>query len=569
MKFLILFFIPYFLYATSLHDAIKHRDLKAFNKAISSGININALQAGETALSLAILGQNREMVKKLLEASAKTYIGHPTAIHLALQSDNIEIIKLVLKSGARLPKGLGVSGKGLIYDLLLKRYYKSTDFVIRQGLKFKKRGSLHPFSLALSYAPLFLVKTFIEHGSSLNYKDPLLDRPLDIALRLERHDVVALLLDKKVSIKSRHFLETAVSHKDIQSLKLLFASGCKIDRKTKKLLLVAAKLGDLEVLKELLKAGASLDYQTSRGETALSYALRFKHKNIVQWLLDQDLKVNRHGKAIFYAIDRGDKDLVQLLVSKGIGLKRAFKNGLTPLLYANKAKQFELANYFISLDLDLEAKDRQGETALFQSIRYFQNDMQDLLLSKGVNADIKNKAGLTLLELCIETANFTTFKKLLALGVKVKKKALIRSVKRGLERFYVLLNERFDTKSIRDTKANTLLHIAARFDRMQIIKRLVLEGFDLEAINHRGETALHVAAKEGFQRSSSILLSFDADIKAIDMRDYQAKNLALKYNHVKLSKWLDNYQIKLEERMPKADDNATKEDDNATTVSEI
>ena len=61
-----------------------------------------------------------------------------------------------------------------------------------------------------------------------------------------------------------------------------------------------------------------------------------------------------------------------------------------------------------------------------------------------------------------------------------------------------------------------MLHIAAENNRIGILKRLILDGLDPKVTNERGETALHLAAKEGYKSASALLLSFDANISALD-----------------------------------------------------
>ncbi len=573
MKFWILFFIPYLAHALSIHDAVHRLDNDALSIALASCKDVDELRQGKTALILAVQTGDQAMVSKLLDASANPNIGSPSPLVLALEADQAEIAALLLDHGADLPKGLGISDEGLIYDLLLKRRYKSVELLVDRRVAFRKEGKMNPFSLALSFAPISLIQAFIDNDADINYRDPYLDRPLEIALRLGRSDVVSLLIDSSVDIEDSHFLEIAVSHEDLLSLKKLVKAGCLIDRKRQNLLMLAVKYGSVEMLHELARAGASLNYATKDSKTALTEAIKHKQDAIFSWLMEHELDPAIHHQAIFYAIKGGNLAFVQQLVAKGIGLQSLHSSGLTPLLYANHNKQFEIAHYLIEQDIDLEGMDAMGETALFQSIRFFQDTMMQLLLAKQVDIAKENRKGLSAIDLSIAVGNFSAFKKLLARNVTVSKEALILSVQKGLERFYVMLQEKFDIKQVVDDKANTLLHTAAAYDRTSLLKRLILQGLDLEAINHRGETALHVAAKEGFKRSCSLLLSFDADIKAVDMKELQPRHLALKYNHVKLSKWLENYQIKLEEKAlmehnQTLDANATKEN-NATVVSKI
>ena len=540
-------------------------DKKALEKAINSNSNINKFYNGKTALMLAVKSGQIEVVKRLLKASADVNVGRPIVI--ALLEDNSEMIKLLSKHKARFPKNLGTSSHGLIYDLLLKRHYNSVRHLLDYGIKFQKKGKLNAFSIALSFAPLSLVEAFIKNGADLNYKDPYLDRPLDIALRLKRYDLVKLLLKHGVNVKDSHFLEIAVAHNDLISLKLLVDAGSKIDRKTKNLLILAIRLGNLPLFKELIRAGASLNYRDKNNETVLTQAIKYKNREIIDWLLQADLDPRIHKNAIFYAISHGDMDTLKAVTDKEIGLQAKFEGRLSPILYANEMKKFEMVKFLLSLDVDIEAKDRLGENALFKSIRFFQYDVLETLIENLSDIDIKNKSGVSALNLTLLTANFEAFKKLLKAGAEVDQNTILISVKKGLERFFLRIKDRFFLPSIKDEKANSLLHVAAENNRMGILKRLLLDGLDPQVSNERGETALHLAAKEGYESSCALLLSFDSNITALDERGHKAMNLALKNNHVKLAKWLENYQVKQEERIRIKEELLLQKDNNESNVS--
>lgn len=573
MKFLVLFFfLAYFSYASKLHEAVLKMDSTLLSQVLKTTSDVNRFSEGKTALMLAVEHEKLKIVEELLKASANVNIGRPSPLRIAFSKDNSTIVKLLLQHKAKLPKSLGISNKGLIYDLLLQRRYHSVSLLLKKGYRFKQNEKLNAFSLALSYAPLTVVKQFIDHGVDLNYKDPYLDRPVDIALRLKRHDVLNELINKGADVSDGYFLEIAVANQDLHSLKTLVKAECKIDKKRQNLLLLSVKLGNVTLLKELLRAGASLDYVTSDKSTALTEAIKYEDRVIIDWILHSDIDSKTHEYAIFYAIFHDDMTTLHALADKDIGLEAYSKRYLTPLLYAYKLKKFNIAEALLAYDIDVEAKDQQGENALFKSIRFFQDTVLRKLITKAKDIDMKNRSSVSALDLSLLTANYNAFKLLLKAEAKIDAKPLIMSVTKGLERFFIKLRDNFYLPSIRDAKNNSLLHIAAANNRINILKRLVLSSFNLDMRNDRGETALHIAAKKGYKESCSILLSFDANITARDLRNSSARNIAMKYNHPKLSKWLENYQIKKEELLrikQEAElfkDNNVSKDNNESTV---
>jgi len=569
LKWLLLLLFSSYVYAGNLHEAVIRVDEKALVKAIRSTSNIDSLYHGKSALMMAVESGNINIVKLLLNASANVNFGKPTPLKIAFLADDAAIASLLMDHHAKVPSFNDIPRKTLIYNLLLKRKYHSVDLLLKKGFTFNQKLPFNAFSLALSFAPISLIETFIKHGADVNSRDIYLDRPLDIALRLKRHDVVKLLIKNRAKVNDGYFLEIAAAHKDIKSLKILINAGCKIDKKRKKLLTLAVRFGDVTLLKELKRAGAKLDYRNRKKETVLTEAVKYNNKEIIKWLLESDLDEEIHYKAIFYAIKYSDLDVLKGISEKEIGLTAKSHSGLSPLLYAYSLKKFDMAKYLLSHDIDLQAKDRFGENALFKSIRYFQDDVLSMLVDKVDDINMRNRSGQSALDLALLTANFEAFKILLKTDTTISEETVILSVKKGLERFFVKLKGRFKLESILDEKENNLLHMAALNDRIGILKRLILSGFNLQLTNQRGETALHLAAKKGYKRSSSLLLSFGADIKTLDLRDYNAKNLALKNNHVKLAKWLEDYQVKKEELLQLKLEKELQKDNNESNVSTI
>lgn len=570
MKYILIFFLYTAFVWASLHDAVKSGNTTLLSKSLENTPKLNKLESSYTALGLAVKLGHKDMVMQLLKAGANIHLGKISPLKEALLSDDSEIAALLVKAGAVIPDDLGLSGKGLVYDLLLKRLYKSTDFLIKQGQKFPKKEKINAFSLALSFAPISLIKTFINKGLDLDYEDPYLGKPIEIALRLQRHDVLKLLIKNEVEVNDSDFLEISVSHNDIESIKLLVKAGCRIDSSHQNLLMLAVKYGNLKIIRELSRAGADFNFEQN-GQTALTESLKYNTLEITQWLLGLQLDTRAHEQAIFIATSQGDLATVALLAEKEVGLESLNKQGMTPLLYAYKTKQFEIAKYLLGFDVDIKAKDYLGENVLFKSIRFFQDEMLETLLQKGMNVQAKNRADDTALNFTIIQGNYKAFVRLLKAGARPDVRSITLSVSKGYERFYIHLKHRFPLAIIKDDNGNTLLHTAAKEDRKNLLKRLLLDGIDSSLANNRGETALHIAAKEGLKASCSLLLSFDSNISALDARDNKAMNIAFKYNHPKLGKWLQNYESKTEDNRIESlkrlqDSNATLTDINASST---
>lgn len=70
----------------------------------------------------------------------------------------------------------------------------------------------------------------------------------------------------------------------------------------------------------------------------------------------------------------------------------------------------------------------------------------------------------------------------------------------------------------RDSKGNTLLHKAVKGGSLDVAKRLVVLGVDVNCVNEKGETALHMAAKLVHASMCSMLLNMGALINKPDYK---------------------------------------------------
>lgn len=572
---LYLFFTPFLLWGSLIHEAVEQGDIDRIQSAVAKGEDINAVKGGTTPLALAVMMQKEKLITQLVELGADIEKGNPSALDVALMQEDISTINYFLDRGIKIDQQSSINGKSRIFELLLKRRYHSVKLLLEREQYFEVKGRLTPFVLALSFAPPSVIKAFIDRGVSIEQKDPYLGKPLEIVLRLGRTDLIKLLLDKGAELEG-HYLQIALQHRNTEALALLVDAGARI--KNNELIFEAIQKDSIEMVKLLFKAGGDINRVKDSHETVLSYALQHNRHQIFEWLMRLEIDPDKHERALYYAILNGNVEASKMLLEKEIGLEAVNFEGLTPLLWALKQKEFEIARMLLDHDVDIKAKDGLGETALFKAIRFHEQGILETLLERGAKTEIVNKSEMSPMELTVATANFKAFNTLLSHGVMTSQKSIMLSVKRGLERFFYKLKDRFALKSIVDEKENSLLHIAAEYDRMAIMRWLILEGVDIERANERGETPLHVAAKEGNKRCVSMLLSFDANTTARDQKNYTPAGLAYKYNYVKLGKWFEHYQVKEQKRLEElqrlkaaaennsTDQNQTQRDSNATII---
>ncbi|HEX5045711.1 MAG TPA: ankyrin repeat domain-containing protein [Gammaproteobacteria bacterium] len=207
------------------------------------------------------------------------------------------------------------------------------------------------------------------------------------AVRAGDRDTVAQLLaaGAKVDAPSRlgvRPLEIAIEESDATLVRALLAAGADVARQSRAgepPLMIAARVGDPAVAAALLDRGAAVDaHERDFGQTALMAAAREGHVAVAQLLLDRGADPNAQTAAAepprFVPPSESPPGL-----SKGIGIVRAgwpedrgkrfpAAGSKTPLLYAARAGNVEVAKLLLAHQADLELADGNGVTPLIEAI---------------------------------------------------------------------------------------------------------------------------------------------------------------------------------------------------------
>ncbi|MBD0391720.1 ankyrin repeat domain-containing protein [Wolbachia endosymbiont of Pentalonia nigronervosa] len=102
----------------------------------------------------------------------------------------------------------------------------------------------------------------------------------------------------------------------------------------------------------------------------------------------------------------------------------------------------------------------------------------------------------------------------------------------------ILLKNGADVNAV-DKNSVTPLHLAARGGYVEVVENLLLEGANINAVDSEyGATPLHIAAESGYINILGILLKKGADINAIDKKAETPLHVAARNNHIEVVKVL-------------------------------
>jgi len=354
----------------------------------------------------------------------------------------------------------------------------------------------------------------------------------------------------------------------IEKLLKAGADANAVSNEGETVLMTAARTGNVDAVKVLLARGADVNAkETWHGETALMWAVSQKHAAIARELIAHGADLNARSM-----VNKWERQNTAEPREKWLPL-----GGLTPLEFAARQGCVACIPLLVEAGADINAVDQDGITPLLSAIINGHYDAAALLLEKGANPNIADRAGRTPLyaavdfhtmpasnrpapkEIDNELTSLDVMKALLAKGtnvnVQLKQQVpyrtkldrgddtmlttgttpLLRAAKAGdLTAMKLLLDKGADAKLTTRAGINPLMAAAGlgtkeedttgrrktQADAIEAIKLCLQAGVDINAVDNRGQTALHGAAFWGLDEVVQFLAEHGAKL---DVKDRQGK----------------------------------------------
>jgi ankyrin repeat protein len=262
----------------------------------------------------------------------------------------------------------------------------------------------------------------------------------------------------------------------------------------------AVDCGDVQQVRKLLASGENVNTvvrsneQASPdwGQTPLHFAARDGNADIAGLLIQAGADVNAQDDRGVTPLHRANENpqMIALLCDAGAKVNMADATGRTPLHWAARAQNSAALDQLVARRVDPNARDRDGRTPLFDAAATGDANVVAALLRGGADPNAVDRFRAT-----------TAHEAITARGASVP------DVIDVLVRGGAMINAR-------DDFGCTPLHNSVRRGDEAIVACLLDAGADANIADAYGATPLHLTASRGFGAMARVLISHGANVQA-------------------------------------------------------
>lgn len=473
--------------------------------------------------------------------------------------------------------GSGTAGLGKVLSLSLKGEWMLLEQVLRTLDKGnpdvsqrEEENGLSPLMVAVRENKLVIAERLLDLGANINDRANDGRTALHFAATFAKDDVVKLLLNRKADqtipggLRDQIPIHMASARQSgaLSIVQILLKGSSKDLRLTQDKngcipLFLAAEAGNTAVCKELLsqcsesqllqqrkengdsvlhiacrrrdidmarmliEAGSPVDLRNEEGHTPLHIAAWEGDEVMVKYLYQMKANPNFTDKMdrvpVHIAAERGHTTIVDLLVDKcKASISARTKDGSTLMHIASQYGHPDTALTFLKKGVPLHMPNKSGAICLHTAAMRGHTNVVRALLSKGASVDAKTKDGYTALHLAVECGKPQVVQMLLGYGAQVEFKGgkagetplhIAARTKDGERCAEMLMKSGADVNAVREN-GETAMHIAARNGQLKMLQALLEEGGDPTQQSKNGETPLHVAVRHCHLAVAKELLSY-------------------------------------------------------------
>ncbi|KAK3990696.1 ankyrin repeat-containing domain protein [Cladorrhinum sp. PSN332] len=408
----------------------------------------------------------------------------------ALEQSHDAIFQLLVKGMHRSLLEIQKNDKTMLLWAAEQKYERNVQLLLESGANpstYLRSGCIALTWLAKEGLTESM-EILIKYGVSPNTMDKDGNTALLVAIDSGQIAVIRFLctfdsvdLEIRSTAAGQTALGAAITKQEVEAVKLLLRRGALPDSLDssglssrsrplrRSLLLDASEIGHKEIVEELLAFGADRNYQDINGQSALHIAAENGHTEVLPVLLEGcddcllELKDRGRRTALLAAATNGDFGVVGLLLARGPQVTARDDLGRTALVVAAQSGHFEVVDVLLGQqNSDREASKKDVQTAFLTAVSFNHSRVASLLFNWWcVTHGSPARRGDSFWNI-VDSEKSQALQLLLDLG--------------------------FDVNA-RDCEGRTALFVAALEDQLITARALIERGADLSLTDRHGITA--------------------------------------------------------------------------------
>ena len=450
-----------------------------------------------------------------------------TLLHIFARKGYTGFLKFLIKN--KVPIDVkDISSSTAMQEAVYNGNTEAAILLLQAGADPNSRNSsgntaLHLVMPEASRSKLF--NELITAGANPNLKDNYGETPLHIAARIGMDDgILEQLLKAGADINERNKkgqtpLILAIERNQTQQVDFLINHGADIhaeDKSGESAFIYSIRAG-LPMVEHVVTEKNSTE-RDSKGSTPLHLAVNHRaSSDIIYYLIEKKSLINTRNKLgntpLHIAAEKNYREAGEILLANNADIFYANLNGDSPLKFAMTLREGR-EDWMINSHT-IGAGDGAGNTPLHLVAEWQILPMISYLIDKGADINARNANNETPLFNAVKTDSPEAVKALLGKG----------------------LSKKADLDA-RDFLGNTILHAAVRWSAYKSADFILNKDTEeytrlINAKNLAGKTVLHEAAKQGEIKFINIFLKANVDVNAADETGRSPLSEAVLTNQIK------------------------------------
>ncbi|KAI5844018.1 ankyrin repeat-containing domain protein [Morchella snyderi] len=444
---------------------------------------------------------NRTAISESRNFSPQKYLSPPQRDLSVLQSaifnkSGKDVVRILIDGGADTNAPDGIYGSAFAIALTILNP-EVMQLLAENGADTSVYNYEKAMDTAFYYRNWKLVEVLVQCGGDVDTQHQLYGSILQLAIDWGQEDIARLLVGKGAKINVQ--------------------SGCHGSA-----LHAAVYRGSGKIVQLLLNNGANLEPQNDHGN-ALQMAIQLAQYDIARALADNagpaeiNAQGGRYGNCLSTAINRGNQELVELLVKNGADIYAHGSRDGNTLQQKIFLGHDDTMRFLVGIGADVNAKGGHYGSPLHAAAQRGEENIVQFLVENGANINIQNNSQESALQFAVRKGLKEMVKFLLENGADINAPGGIygQALQAGVcchdELVDFLVKNGADVNG-RGGYYGNALQAAAATGKLVMVQFLVEQGADINAQGGHYENAFLAAVYNGHEAIVDVFIKYNTNI---------------------------------------------------------